>query len=98
MQIIFASPALDDLEKIEQYYKQEQVPEVGQQFVSAIIGHIETLAEHPDIGRIVPEFDEPMLREIIHAPFRIVYLRASDAIQIVRVWRGERLLVLPENE
>ena len=98
MQIIFATSALDDLEKIEQYYKQEQVPEVGRKFISAIIGHIDTLAEHPDIGRIVPEFDEPMLREIIHVPFRIVYLRESNTIQIVRVWRGERLLVLPENE
>ena len=51
---------------------------------------IEALANHPDLGRVVPEFEQSFLRELIHAPFRIVYRRDPDLIRIVRVWRGER--------
>jgi len=44
---------------------------------------------------VVPEFDQPFLRELIHPPFRIVYRRDPKRVRIVRVWRSERLLHLP---
>jgi hypothetical protein len=43
-------------------------------------------------GRIVPEFDQPFLRELIRPPFRIVYRRDPKHVRVVRVWRSERLL------
>jgi toxin ParE1/3/4 len=51
---------------------------------------------HPDIGRVVPEFNDELIRELIHSPFRIVYLRERKSINMIRVWRSERLLHLPE--
>ncbi len=57
---------------------------------------IERLKKHPEIGRIVPEFNQKKLRELIRPPFRIVYLREPYKVRIVRVWRSERMLVLPE--
>ena len=72
------------------------MPQVGQDFVTAIIEHIESLSMHPDIGRVVPEFNDELIRELIHSPFRIVYLRERKSINIIRVWRSERLLHLPE--
>jgi len=58
-------------------------------------GIFEVLRTHPDLGRVVPEFDAPNLREIIHPPFRIIYRRDASRISVVRVWRGERVLKLP---
>jgi len=58
---------------------------------------VEVLADHPDIGRVVPEFDQPFLRELIHPPFRIVYRRDPFRVRIVRVWRSARLLRLPAS-
>ena len=49
-------------------------------------------------GRVVPEFDQPFLRELIHPPFRIVYRREPKRIRVVRVRRSERLLCLPADE
>jgi len=69
-------------------------PHVGNDFVNNIISHIESLKENPDIGRKVPEFNESNIRELIHVPFRIVYLREVKLIHVVRVWRSERLLNL----
>ena len=63
----------------------------------AIIEPIETLSKHPDIGRVVPEFDDELIRELIHSPFRIVYLHDSKSVNTIRIWRSERLLNLPEQ-
>jgi plasmid stabilization system protein ParE len=93
--LLFAESAIQDLEEIREYYSDLDVPEVGERFLREIIGLVEALPAHPDRGRIVPEFNQPFLRELIHPPFRVVYTRDTDRIAIVRVWRSERLLKLP---
>jgi len=93
--VTFAESAVADLEEIREYYLEQQVPEVGDRFVREIIALIEDLPAHPDKGREVPEFNQPMLRELIHPPFRIVYCRDLQGLSIVRVWRSERLMRLP---
>ncbi len=98
MKVFISSSAFSDLENIKEYYKNEGVPYIGEQYIVSIIDHIETLSDNPDIGRKVPEFDEEKIRELIHPPFRIVYLREKNSVHIIRVWRSERLLVLPEQE
>ena len=98
MKIFISNSALNDLESIKEHYEEEGVPHIGEQYVVSVIDHIQTLSDNPDIGRKVPEFDEEKIRELIHPPFRIVYLREKNSIHIIRVWRSERLLVLPENE
>lgn len=74
------------------------MPQTGVRLVTEVLEKIEVLVliEHPDIGRKVPEFDQENIREIIYTPFRIVYLRETSTVTLVRVWRSERLLVLPE--
>lgn len=98
MKISVSSSAYRDLESIKEYYEEEGAPHIGKKFISAIIEHVQTLVDSPDIGRVVPEFGEERIRELIHSPFRIVYLREQDSIHVIRVWRSERLLKLPENE
>lgn len=95
IKISFASSALGDLEDVLQYYKEQEVPEVGERLVGNVIKDIELLVDQPDLGRIVPEFDLKYLRELIRPPFRIVYRRDQNKIRIVRIWRSERLMVLP---
>jgi toxin ParE1/3/4 len=91
MAISFAESALRDLEEVRTWYVEQGVPEVGTRLVQGVLQRIQVLAEHPDIGRVVPEFDQPFLRELIHPPFRIVYRRDPQRLRIVRVWRSERL-------
>jgi plasmid stabilization system protein ParE len=93
--ITLAESAIQDLTDIRKYYQEQEVPEVGDRFVKEIISSVEELAIHPDRGRIVPEFNRPQLRELIHPPFRIVYRRYKEKISVVRVWRSERLMRLP---
>ena len=93
--ISFAQSAISDLEDILRWYDQQLAPDVGKRLVSEVIYKIERLAEHPESGRIVPEFQTHQLREIICAPFRVVYRLGQGRVRIVRVWRGERQLRLP---
>ena len=96
--IRFAESAVADLETLRRWYAEQGVPDVGDRFVEAIVTHIEALRDHPDMGRIVPEFEQPFLRELIHPPFRIVYRRDPKHVRIVRVWRSERLLEIPDED
>ena len=95
--IRFAESAVADLEEIKRWYTEQGVPDVGDRLVATLFERIEALREHPDIGRIVPEFDQPFLRELVQPPFRIVYRREPKKVSVVRVWRSERLLHLPKE-
>ncbi|MDP7591598.1 MAG: type II toxin-antitoxin system RelE/ParE family toxin [Litorilituus sp.] len=97
MKIEFSESAISDLQDIKSYYLEQQVPHIGEKFISNIINHIETLPSNPEIGRLVPEFQMPHIRELIHSPFRVVYTLNDASIQIIRVWRSERLMKLPEH-
>jgi toxin ParE1/3/4 len=96
--IRFTESALGDLEGIRAWYAEQGVADVGARLVGDIVGRIEHLADHPDMGRVVPEFGQSSLRELIHPPFRIVYRRDLGVVRVVRVWRGERRLRLAVNE
>ena len=95
MEISFAESALRDLEDVLAWYAEQGVPDVGARLVTEIFQRAQALGDHPDMGRVVPEFDQPFLRERIHPPFRIVYRRDPQRVRIIRIWRSERLLHLP---
>jgi toxin ParE1/3/4 len=97
MKIGVSNSAFNDLEALIEYYTQEGVPDIGRQFAEDILERIQTLSNHPDMGRVVPEFQSNDIREIIHEHFRVVYLREEKSITVIRVWRSERLLVLPHD-
>ena len=96
VRVTFSESAMGDLEDILDWYQQEQVPNIGRRLVDEILNLTEVLCDHPELGRVVPEFDQQHLRELIHPPFRVVYRTGTNKVQVVRVWRSERLLRLPQ--
>ena len=90
--ITFAESALSDMHDIRAWYTEQLVPEVGERLLVEVFSKVERLVDHPESGRIVPEFNLVNLREIIHPPFRIVYRVDERRVRVVRVWRSERLL------
>lgn len=98
MELRLAESAVADLQDILSHYREQGVPHIGDQLVSAILEHCEMLLQHPESGRIVPEFNQPHVREVIHPPFRVVYLREPEQIALIRVWRSERQLELPSGD
>lgn len=52
----------------------------------------DSLANFPQLGRIVPEENDANIREIILRPYRIIYrvLPAQQVVAIARIWHGAR--------
>ena len=96
MRLELAQSALSDLLAIKAWYLEQGVPHIGQRFVTDIMAAAQRVTTQPDSGRMVPEFNQVNIREIILPPFRVVYLREADCISLIRVWRSERQLQLPE--
>lgn len=90
--IHFTPSALDDLQSIIDYYREQEAEDQGRAMVAGILSYVRQLKTWPESGRVVPEFATPDLRELIRPPFRVVYRREKESIFIVRVWRSERLM------
>lgn len=61
-------------------------------FVRQILHAVERLADFPESGRVVPEFDQTSLREVVCRPCRIVYRVKPEehTVEIARVWHAAR--------
>ena len=46
----------------------------------------------PDIGRMVPERGDPNIREIQRPPYRIMYRRGPELIEILTIHHSARLV------
>ena len=53
--VSFAESAISDLVGIQAWYAAEGVQKVGDRLVAEVFQRVEVLADHPDLGRIVPE-------------------------------------------
>lgn len=46
---------------------------------------VRALARFPDRGRMVPETQREDVREIIVSPYRVIYRRRDDCVEIVAI-------------
>jgi len=44
------------------------------------------------MGRIVPELDDPNIRELILRNYRIIYRIFEKEVQIIRLFHGSRIM------
>jgi len=51
-----------------------------------------SLSQFPESGRIVPEIDDPEIRERFVYSYRVIYRVETDRLLIVAVVHGRRLL------
>jgi plasmid stabilization system protein ParE len=90
-QVIIAPSAQTDLADIVHYIAQHNA-DAAVRLGYELITRAESLADFPEIGRVVPEFTQPNLREVICRSYRIIYRLRRDErrIDIVRFWHGAR--------
>lgn len=93
-EILWSGPALQDLREIRDYVSRDK-PMAARKLAQSIRKSVLRLARNPRSGRIVPELTERGFRELIVAPYRIVYEVQDGRVLILRVWHGRRLLKGP---
>jgi len=89
--LIWSPQSVRDLENIRDYIAADS-PRYAALVVERIIQGVERLTSFPESGRVVPERNDPLLREIIIRPYRVVYRLRADAVEIATVFRASRML------
>ena len=89
--LIWSPASRDDLHDIVVFISHDN-PERAMTFGYRLISETDKLQAFPEIGRIVPEYRNPIIREIIVRPYRIIYRvnHERKLCEIVRVWHSPR--------
>ena len=89
--VILTPQSQDDLAHIVRYIARDN-PEQARAFGNLLIDKALSIGALPERGRVVPEVSESSVREIIHAPYRIIYEVFHDptVIYVLRFWHAAR--------
>ena len=91
MKVIWSPTAIADLEAIAEYIAQDR-PQAAWRLLQRFRLRTRRLAQHPRLGRVVPEWEAEDIRELIEAGHRIIYKILPRRIEIVTVLDGRRCL------
>ena len=89
--LIWSPAARDDLHDIVVFIARDN-PNRAMSFGYELIAETDHLQTYPDLGRVVPEYQNKDLREIVFHPYRIVYRvnHEQKLCEIARVWHSAR--------
>jgi plasmid stabilization system protein ParE len=90
-QVKLSRSAQSDIEDIVRYISIDD-PDQALRFGRFLIHQVKGLAQFPERGRVVPEFDDDSIRELIVKAYRIVYrLNHNErSVEVIRFWHGAR--------
>ncbi len=91
VKIIWTEIAIEDLKIIYSYISRDS-KKYAEKLTNKIIERIEQLENFPNSGRIVPEFNNIQIRELIEGNIRIVYFYQTIIIAILRIHHSSQLL------
>lgn len=86
---IWTEPALDDLQDIVAHIARDSTA-YAERFGLRIVEAPRRLEQFPHVGRMMPVFQDPNIRELICGGYRIVYQIRGDVCYIVAVIHGSR--------
>ncbi len=89
MRIVWSPQSLRDLGAIRDYIAKDSA-HYAELTVARIFAAVERLLQFPQLGRTVPERNEPEIREIIVGRFRVVYRVRDAVIEVATVFRAAR--------
>jgi toxin ParE1/3/4 len=89
--LIWSPAARDDLRDIVRFIARDN-PHRAESFGYELMTRTDILNDHPEAGRIVPEYRNPRIREIIYRAYRNVYRLDFERqlVEIARVWHAAR--------
>ncbi|PKB64123.1 MAG: plasmid stabilization protein [SAR202 cluster bacterium Io17-Chloro-G2] len=88
---------MDDTRFIRDFIARDS-PRYAALVAQQLVGAVERLETLPRSGRVVPEFRDDRLREIISGSYRIVYQLLDDTVEVLTVHHGARIFIDPRGE
>lgn len=88
-QVIWTEPALEDVRRIVEYIAFDS-PAYAESEGARIVITTRQLASFPWSGRIVPEYQDENIRELICGTYRIMYVIRENACYVLAVIHTRR--------
>jgi len=92
-EIRWSPKAADSLEEICDYIARDS-EHYAALFAKRILATIDRIPAFPKLGRVVPEYEDENLREVLFHNYRVVYRLRKEAIEVVLITHGARQLRL----
>lgn len=92
--IKWSHDSIEDLKEICRFIALDS-PYYANLLRDRIFEMVEHLGLFPELGRHVPESDDPTVRELIYKNYRIIYQIKEGYLEIITVIHGSRLLKWP---
>ena len=90
MEVIWTRQAIQMVNDFVNYIAQDNY-KTAEQWALELMSQTDKLADHPRIGRVVPEYNEESLRELIVGNYRLSYRIKGDRIYIEAVWHVRQI-------
>jgi toxin ParE1/3/4 len=91
LKVLWTENAIQDLLGIKAFIAQDSIDR-AEEWVVALYDAGENLSRLSGRGRIVPEFNQENLRELLIENYRLVYRVQSTSVEIVTVFEDHRQL------
>ena len=87
--LVWSPEAVEDIDAIAAYIERDS-PWYARAVASKIVETAESIPEYPDLGRMVPEIDDPAIRERLVHRYRVIYRLEEARVLIVAVIHGRQ--------
>jgi plasmid stabilization system protein ParE len=91
MKVLWTLNALGHLTSIYEHISQDS-PRYARRMVDRITSRSRQIGTFPRSGQMVPEYQDPNIREVIEGSYRLIYRIASDDIRVLAVIHGAQML------
>ena len=87
--LVWSPEAVEDIDAIAAYIERDS-PWYARAVASKIVETAESIPEYPELGRMVPEIDDPAIRERMVHRYRVIYRLDEARVLIVAVIHGRQ--------
>jgi len=84
--------AREDLRAIVEYIGRDS-PTYAAATAARVVSAVGKLRRHPALGRVVPELENPTIRELIVRSYRVIYQIRGQQVGVLAVVHGSRELL-----
>lgn len=86
-----------DIQEITEYIARQNIQNAVR-FADELLEVCCSIPDFPERGRIVPEVGQPLIREIIHKNYRIVYTVRQGKVYILQIFNAARLFRMQDPD
>lgn len=90
MRVVWSNRALRSLADIHSHISTDS-EDAANRTVDRILKRGDQLAAFPQLGRAVERYKRPGIRELVEAPYRIVYRIRGQAVEVIDVLHSAQL-------